>query len=113
MASWSYEDLERAVRQAGAPAGGRPPTALYDLFGAAAKLDEADFADAVARNLRLGRILLLLVGDGIREGVESLSGWLQAHAGFHFTPGMVELPIFPLPTGGFVMQPRIVARSAA
>lgn len=111
MAGWTYEDLEQAIRRAGAPEGCERPLALYELFGDSAELDEADFVDAVSRNLRLGRMLLLLLGDGIREGVESLSTWLQAHAGFHFTLGMVELTLFRLPAGGFVMQPRILART--
>jgi hypothetical protein len=40
-------------------------------------LDEASFVGAVARNLRLGRMLLLVVGNGIREGVETLTDYLQ------------------------------------
>lgn len=111
MAGWTYEDLEHAIRRGGAPDGCAPPHTLYGMFGEAAELDEADFVDAVGRNLRLGRLLLLLVGDGIRDGVESLSGWLQAHAGFHFTLGMVELTALSLPAGGFVVQPRLLART--
>lgn len=111
MSRWTYEDLENAVKQAERPDGGQSPGTLYELVGTAAELDEANFVDAVTRNLRLGRLLLLLVGDGIREGVESLSAWLQAHAGFHFTLGMVELTVFQAPAGGFVIQPRILART--
>lgn len=34
-------------------------------------VDEQQFNDALTANLRLGRFLLLIVGDGIREGVEA------------------------------------------
>ena len=74
-------------------------------------LSEAQFVDAVSRNLRLGRMLLLIVGDGIREGTETLAEYLQLHAGFHFTLALVEMPVYRLPVDGFVIHPRILART--
>ena len=111
MASWTYEDMEEAIRKAQVPEGYDTPARLYDLFGDDAEIAEEDFVDAVSRNLRLGRMLLLIVGDGIREGVESLSAYLQRHAGFHFTLGVVELPVFKTPEGGYLVQPRTLART--
>jgi hypothetical protein len=111
MASWTYMDLQNAVQKSSVADGHKPPTSLYELFDEAAELDEAGFVDAVSRNLRLGRMLLLIVGDGIREGVESLSSFLQLHAGFHFTLGIVEMPVFRLPHGGLIVQPRVLART--
>jgi hypothetical protein len=42
-----------------------------------------------------------------------IEGTLQQHAGMHFTLGLVELAIFKLPTemGGYLVQPRILART--
>ena len=111
MASWTYQDLEDAVQKSSVVDGGKPPPTLYGLIEETADIDEAGFVDAVSRNLRLGRMLLLIVGDGIREGVESLSGFLQLHAGFHFTLGIVEMPVFRLPHGGLIVQPRVLART--
>jgi len=90
-----------------------PPLVGPDLvvFPEESELDEPAFIDAVSRNLRLGRILLLIVGDGIREGVETLTAYLQLHAGFHFALGIVEVPIFELPQQGFLVQPRLLART--
>jgi hypothetical protein len=111
MSAWTYQDLQHAVQKSSVLDRERPPTTLYELIGEAAGIDEAGFVDAVSRNLRLGRMLLLIVGDGIREGVESLSGFLQLHAGFHFTLGIVEMPVFRLPHGGLIVQPRVLART--
>ena len=111
MASWTYMDLQDAVRRSSSVDGGKPPPTLYGLIEEAGEIDEAGFVDAVSRNLRLGRMLLLIVGDGIREGVESLSGFLQLHAGFHFTLGIVEMPVFRLPHDGWIVQPRVLART--
>jgi hypothetical protein len=111
MSSWTYMDLQDAVRRSSSADGGKSLTTLYKLIEDAGEISEADFVDAVSRNLRLGRMLLLIVGDGIREGVESLSGFLQLHAGFHFTLGIVEMPVFRLPHDGWIVQPRVLART--
>lgn len=104
MSDWSYQDLQDAVRRA------RPEMAsLFDSV--ATDLDEAAFVDAVTRNLSLGRVLLVILGDGIREGAEQLTQMLQAHAGFHFTLALAEMPVFHLPDDGFIVVPRILART--
>lgn len=111
LASWTFEDLQAAVRKGMTADADRGPESLYGLVGDESEIAEEDFVDAVSRNLRLGRILLLIVGDGIREGVESLATFLQLHAGFHFTLGIVELPVFRVPEAGFLVQPRVLART--
>lgn len=112
LSSWSYQDLERATLRGARPDGQAIRGSLFGLVSDSAEVSgESRFVDAVSRNLRLGRMLLLIVGDGIREGAETLAAYLQSHAGFHFTLGLIEMPLFRLPTGGFVLQPRILART--
>jgi hypothetical protein len=114
ITSWGYADLEEAMRRAQLPDGSRPQRQLYDVVGADQELDEADFVDAVSRNLRLGRGLFFIVGDGIREETESLTAHLQAHAGVHFALALVELALFRLPAdGGVLVQPRIISRTVS
>lgn len=108
LSRWSSSDLQREVsrnlRQ--------PGNAMLELVRAAGhEVDEADFNDALTLNLRRGRFLLLIVGDGIREGVEAIAEYLQAHAGLHFTLGLVELPIYAIPDGGKLVVPRVLART--
>jgi hypothetical protein len=55
---------------------------------------------------------LLIVGDGIREGVEAIAEYLQLHAGLHFSLGLVELPIYVMPNGDRLVAPRVLARTA-
>ena len=111
ITSWSYAALEEAVARAELPDGGRPLSQLFDLVGGSQELDEAEFIDAVSRNLRLGRGLFFIVGDGIREETKSLTAHLQAHAGVHFALSLVELALFRLPTDGVLVQPRMIART--
>lgn len=108
LSRWSSSDLQReATRRLG-----RAGNAMLDLVREAGhEVDEAEFNDALTANLRRGRFLLLIVGDGIREGVEAITEYLQAHAGLHFTLGLVELPIFTTPTGEQIIVPRVLART--
>jgi hypothetical protein len=111
LARWSYQDLENAIRSGKRPDDTAMRGGLFSLVSDETELEEQAFVDAVSRNLRLGRFLLLIVGDGIREGVETLAASLQQHAGFHFTLGIVEMPVFELPPHGFLVQPRILSRT--
>ena len=60
-------------------------------------LDEPRFVDAVSKNLSRGRCLLLVVGDGVTEGVEAMSAFLQQHAGLHFGLAVVQLAVYETP----------------
>ena len=92
----SYAEFESAALN-GQRGGGQKPRSLWELVPDGMRLPEPEFIDAVSRNLRRGRIVVLLVGDGIREETEQLVEMLQSHAGFHFTFAIVELSVFSLP----------------
>jgi hypothetical protein len=118
LSALSYESFNEAIRKAEAPDGngGHPALSLYETvasFVGREELVEERFIDAVSRNLERGRFLLLVIGDGIQQGTENIAAFLQQHAGMHFTLGLVELAIFELPSemGGYLVQPRILART--
>src|SRR3954471_18415317 len=108
LSRWSSSDLQREVSRR-LKRGGNP---LLELIrDAGHEVDEIGFNDALTFNLRRGRFLLLIVGDGIREAVEAIAEYLQAHAGLHFTLGLVELPIYVMPNGDRLVAPRVLART--
>jgi hypothetical protein len=109
LSGLDYAGLESRVRLARK----EPGLSLYRLVcPEGAEEDEARFSDAVSRNLRLGRILLLIVGDGIQENVEQLVGFLQRHVALQFTLGLVALSLWRHPVEGWVLvQPRVLART--
>ena len=115
MQKWSYDDLERAIKTSRGGDGKPVEKTLIDIIrncvGDPDEVDESSFVDAVQKNLRLGRMLLLVVGDGIREDAESLANYLQQHAGFHFTLGLVETAVYKLPSNDYLVQPRVLART--
>lgn len=111
---WRYDDLDRAVQKSFGPDGNPIGRSLLDVVRGSHdpdEIDQAAFVDAVQKNLRLGRMLLLVVGDGIREDAESLAGFLQQHAGFHFTLGLVETAVYKLPNEELLVQPRVLVRT--
>ena len=102
VSRWGYEDLQRAISQATGRAGDR----LHDIVASVHPgLDEATFHDAVARSLRKGEFLLVIVGDGIREGVGAIAEFLDRFANLHFTFGLVELASFAGPGAGYWSSP--------
>jgi len=108
LSRWSSSDLQREVNRRLR----RDGNSLLELVREIdPTVDEIEFNDALTANLRRGRFLLLIVGDGIREGVEAISEYLQRHAGLHFSLGLVELPIFVSPNGDRVVVPRVLART--
>jgi hypothetical protein len=86
-----YETFEAAILKARGDKAG----SLYDLVAEHPDaLDEAGFIDAVARNLSRGRLLVIALGDGIRQEAHALAELLQSHAGAHFTFALVEIGTF-------------------
>lgn len=108
LTRWSSSDLQREASKR----TGRKGNVVLDLVREAGhEIDEISFNDALTFNLRRGRFLLLIVGDGIREGVESIAEYLQAHAGLHFTLGLVEMPVYLTPSGEKLVVPRVLAKT--
>jgi hypothetical protein len=105
---WSSADLQREVRRS-LGQGGDPVLDLVRKHDP--DVDAGQFNDALTANLRRGRCLLLIVGDGIREGVETIAEYLQEHAGLHFSFGLVELPFYRMPDGGRLVAPRVLAHT--
>ena len=88
-----YIGLESAIKK-GDFGGAEPPHGLYSLVTGADRLPEPQFADRVTRNLREGRIVVLVIGDDIRPEAEELVTGLQAHANFQFTFALVKMPVY-------------------
>ena len=110
LSRWTSSDLQREVSRRLGSSGN---TMLSLVRDAGHVVDEAEFNDNITGNLRRGRFLLLIVGDGIREGVEAIAEYLQVHAGLHFTLGLVELPLFRTPEAGLLVVPRVLARTVS
>lgn len=111
LALLHYEDLEQAAGLAL-----NTTQSLYELVSAAYPSEvppETDFHDFVEENLRTGHFLVLIVGDGIRTGLERMVGSIHKQPGLHFKFGHVELQVFDAPEamGGRLLVPQVVLHS--
>ena len=85
---------------------------LFELIRARdPHVNEADFVDNVTRHLRRGEFLLLIIGDGIREGVENIVSFVQRHSGLHFNLALVEAALFRDTDNRIIVQPRVLSRT--
>lgn len=110
LAEMRYEQFEAAI--CAAQHEGSPPTSLHSLVKDKPEaLDECAFSDAISANLARGRVLALVVGDGIRREAESLAAVLQSHAGSHFTFALVELAIYETQERDILVVPSILAKT--
>ena len=103
VAGLGYEDLEAAARKA----LGSPSMTLWSLVSDQSTLEQAQFVDAISRRLRQSHFMVLIIGDGIQEGVESLTSYLQLHAGLHVGLALVDLSIWRDSDGRLLVLPRI------
>ena len=73
--------------------------------------NEAQFVDEVQQSLKQGRFLLLILGDGIREGAAAIADFIGSVGSLEFTFGLVELALYKNDAVGMVVQPRVIART--
>ena len=108
---WHYDDLQNAVRKARKT----PDLSLWefvcDQTEEGESYSEADFVDAIERRLRDGRFVVLIILDGVQEGLEALAAYLQLHAGLHASLALVELSIWQGIGEGLLVVPRIPLRT--
>ena len=91
---------------------GRKGNVPYELVRAQTPgVDEAEFVDNVSRHLRRGEFLLLIIGDGIREGVENIVQFVQSHSGLHFNLALVGAALYRDTAGRIIVQPRVLTRT--
>ena len=108
LTGMAYEAFEAAIAS-----GQHAPKKLYDLVADQPDvLGETEFIDAVSLNLGRGRMLVMIVGDGLRTETEALAQLLQSHAGSHFTFALVELATWKNEaTGDILAVPTTLAKT--
>jgi hypothetical protein len=113
LSKMSYAEFEAMALGGLLAVGVSKPGSLHELVARSPDaLAESEFADAVSLNLKRGRLLVLVVGDGIRAEAEALFELLQSHAGSRFTFALVALELFVGPEGAIIVVPRPIAKTA-
>jgi len=116
VSRWTFEELERKIRDYNEQRR-HSKSGILDSLRQIEDIEESEeqiIIDAITHNLQVGRFLLLVVGDGIRESVEAMADYLQQTPQFHFTLALVELKVYELGAEGekpYLVIPQIVART--
>ena len=112
LSRWKLEDLEREVSRQLRNETGKV-TRLYELVrNLPDALGEAEFNDELARGLRRGEFMLLIVSDGIRESAGAIAAFVENSGTLHFTFGMVEMAVYRMPGDSLLLCPRVLAQTA-
>ena len=106
LTAWSYDDLAREA----AIASKNGPDYLSNCLKAYG-VEEQGFVDGINRSLKIGDFLLLIVGDGIRTGAESLVAFIERYGNLRFGLGLIEVAAYRLPDHSVLLQPRILAKT--
>lgn len=114
LSRWSFEDLDQAVRRAMNPPELKGKGLIEIVRCAQPDFPEVSYRDTVSRNLRRGSALLIVAGNGIREGVAEIAEYLQGTPNLHFSLALVELALFQFnrhETWPLLVQPRILTQT--
>ncbi|MCA1918390.1 MAG: hypothetical protein LDL38_03220 [Flavobacterium piscis] len=111
LTNWTFEQLNKEVRSKNPNNYG-----ILDSINSFEPIEEdseVTLIDNIERNLKRGRFLLLIVGDGIREGVEDMANYLQNFAQLQFTLGLVELQVYKNTKDdeGVIVIPNLITRT--
>lgn len=111
FAALSYQQINQQIRNQGrGKTWGQNPLHEVVSSHSATLLDEMLFVDRVARNLRDGRFLLIILGDGIREDMAVLANYLMHHS-LRYAFGMIQIKLFRLPDGSLMALPEVLVKT--
>lgn len=110
LTNWTFDKLNSEVKNRNVENKG-----IIEAIQEFEELDEeyeAKLIDNIERNLKRGRFLLLIVGDGIRESVEDMVDYLSNSAQLLFTLGLVELQVYKAtPDESYIVVPNLITRT--
>jgi hypothetical protein len=110
LSTWTFSQLNDKIKTSKLSKG------IIEQLREFEPLDEYDeqvIIDNVERNLKRGRFLLLIVGDGIRESVEDMVEYLSNYSQLQFTLGLVELQVYKSPNSNddLIVIPNLITRT--
>ena len=106
---WNYENVDAVYRKYH-----HTNESLFSHMVAANHCDASDeavFVDTVEKNLKASRFLLMIVGDGIREGVEKMTEFLNQNPTMQYHFALCELEVYELENGQRLVVPQLTAKT--
>jgi len=109
LAKWDYSKFEKECLKARKENRKTLFEIIQEFYP---DIDEASFIDNLQSNLKKGRFLLTIIGDGIRGNMEELANYIHRNGNLNFTLGLIELPVYKNPTNGeLIVTPRVLAKT--
>lgn len=115
LTTWTYSKLNDAVKVSSQLLNNNAKGVIelikeFDLID---ENQEQIIIDNIDRNFKRGRLLLLIVGDGIRESVEDMVEYLSNTPQVQFTLGLVELQVYKNPNieNDLIVIPNLITRT--
>jgi len=112
ISNWSFEELDGKVREYNRTYEENNNGIVETIFSKSGSFfSEANLIDLIYKNMKKGRFLLIIVGDGIKESVEEMVDYLNKNPSMLFTLALVELQVFKFSQGDFIVIPQVVTRT--
>lgn len=73
--------------------------------------NESNFIDIVEKNIKNARFLLMIVGDGIREGVERMTEFLNNTPNMQYRFALCELEVYDLGNNKRLVIPQLTTKT--
>lgn len=112
LQKWDVDDLDNVAADYCYNRCGQA-SRVFDMMLSAGYLtasDSARFTDALNENLRCASFLLLIVGDGIRSGVEKLADFITTYSSLPFKLCLLELEVYQHQSG-LIVIPNILTKT--
>lgn len=115
ISKWTFTDLDKCTREHTRHYDGKS-LGLVDWVEAKIGLDvdRGYFEETVSKNLRLGRMLILVVGDRIRGSMVDILGYINQYPHLAVNAALIELQCYTLQEGvdwPLLVVPSILART--
>lgn len=116
LSKWTFDQLNKIVRNYTARFEGNEMGLIGWVKSRFGPLEGGDeyFEDIVITNLRLGRFLILIVGDRIRQSVVDMMSHVNKYPHLAMNVALVELACYPLQKNEnwpLVIVPNLLART--
>ena len=109
LSQLSYSQLESAAAKANHQSE-QDFLVRMVLGDGASEEQKIAFINGVSLSLRNGTFLLLIVGDGIRPGLQQIADLLNRST-LGFSLGLIEMAFYGGPTGPYYVQPRLLFKT--
>ncbi len=110
---WSYEDLNNIFKKYYLSKYGKTQTLFEKMveLNFQTSENEATFIDITEKNIKTARFLLMIVGDGIREGVDKMADFLNSAPHMQYRLALVELEVYDLGNEERLVIPQLTTKT--